>query len=203
MYVCSQTFGHEIASAHHYLYVEDSSLKRWSYSSSEIHSLFKWNVIVRYCIHENPPWDPVLHRLNPASTFTSFRQNIRVKIISLWYLSWGIVTNIFCAFLICVIFLLLSFHQCSILIFQLSAISAISAVMCHYMKYFPFSIWATWAPSYPISFNHLTWYWSTVTNISNMWQRQLFWYGSSMNPSLYFKGEIPKITLWKMWQYSV
>jgi len=64
--------------------------------------------------------------------------------------------QIFCAFLICVIFLLLSFHQCSILIFQLSAISAISAVMCHYMKYFPFSIWVTWAHHIP--FHLITWH---------------------------------------------
>jgi hypothetical protein len=52
-------------------------------------------------------------------------------------------------FLICVIFLFLSFHQCSILIFQLSAITAISAVMFHYMKYFPLSICATWAHHIP------------------------------------------------------
>ena len=101
MYVCSQTLGHDIASAHNYLYVEDSSLKSWSYSSSEIHSLFKWNMIVCYCIQENPPWNPVLQRLNPASIFTASRHNIHVQIIvSLWYLSWDIVTNIFCAFLI-------------------------------------------------------------------------------------------------------
>jgi hypothetical protein len=101
MYVCSQTLGHDIASAHNYLYVEDSSLNSWSYSSSEIHSLLLWNVIVHSCIQENPPWDSVLQRLNPASVFTSFMHNIHVKIIiSLWYLSWGIVTNIFCAFLI-------------------------------------------------------------------------------------------------------
>lgn len=144
MYVYSQTLGHDIASAHNYLYVEDSSLKSWSYSSSEIHSLLLWNMIVHSCIQENPAWDSVLQWLNPASVFTSFMHNIRVKIIiTLWYLSWGIVTNSFCAFLICVIFLLLSFHQCSSLIFQLPAISAISAVIC-------VIIWNTFLPPYEL-----------------------------------------------------
>jgi hypothetical protein len=52
----------------------------------------------------------------------------------------------------------------------------LSSYLCDHMKYFPFSIWATWAPLHPISFYHLTQYCPTVTSISNIWQRQLFWY---------------------------
>jgi hypothetical protein len=88
--------------------------------------------------------------------------------------------------LICVIFLFLSFHQCSILIFQLSAIRAIWAVIC-------LIIWNTflcpYVPHGPITshfIKHLTWYWPTVTSTSNTWQRQFFWCGSYMDPSTYF-----------------
>jgi hypothetical protein len=97
--------------------------------------------------------------LNPASIFTSFMHNIHVKIIiSLWYLSWGIVTNIFvhfslshlCHFPVSVIpsmfqsYISVICHQCYL-----------SSYLCH-MKYFPFSIWATWA--HHISFHLITWH---------------------------------------------
>ena len=164
-------------------------------------------MIIHYCIHENPPWDPVIQRLTPTSICTSFMHNIHVKIIiPLLYLSWGTVTNIFCAFLI---FSFMSFscycHSTNVpfsyfgylppMLFQQLSASLYKILYFLHMSYM--------GPSYPILFNHLTWYWHTVTSISNIWQRQLFWYRSYINPSLYFKGEIPKITLWKMWQYSV
>lgn len=108
------------------------------------------------------------------------------------------MTNIFCAFLIVSFVSFSCFcHSINVPILYFSYLpSVLSQQLSVSYEILSFLYMSYMGPSYLISFNHLTWYEPTVKSISNIWQRQIFWYGSCINPSLYFKGEIPKITLW-------